>query len=36
MSNAFRDLLRKVGSGNHTKEDLTRTEAAAATRMVRF
>lgn len=34
MSNAFRDLLRKVGSGNHTKEDLTRTEAAAATRMM--
>lgn len=34
MSNAFRDLLRKVGSGNHTGEDLTRTEAAAATRMM--
>lgn len=34
MSNAFRDLLRKVGSGVHTGEDLTRTEAAAATRMM--
>jgi len=34
MSNAFRDLLRKVGSGVHTGEDLTRAEAAAATRMI--
>ena len=34
MSNAFRDLLRKVGSGTHTGENLTRTEAAAATRMM--
>jgi anthranilate phosphoribosyltransferase len=34
VSNAFRDLLRKVGSGNHTGEDLTRTEAAAAARMM--
>ncbi|MBW4468558.1 MAG: anthranilate phosphoribosyltransferase family protein [Pegethrix bostrychoides GSE-TBD4-15B] len=34
MSNAFRDLLRKVGSGPHTSEDLTRSEAAAATRMM--
>jgi anthranilate phosphoribosyltransferase len=34
MSNAFRDLLRKVGSGVHTGEDLTRAEAAAATRMM--
>lgn len=34
MSNAFRDLLRKVGSGTHTNEDLNRTEAAAATRMM--
>jgi anthranilate phosphoribosyltransferase len=34
VSNAFRDLLRKVGSGNHTGEDLTRAEAAAATRMI--
>ncbi len=34
MSNAFRDLLRKVGSGVHTGEDLNRAEAAAATRMI--
>lgn len=34
MSNAFRDFVRKVGSGTHTKENLTRTEAAAATRMI--
>lgn len=34
MSNAFRELLRKVGSGNHTGENLTRTEAEAATRMM--
>ncbi|OKH24297.1 anthranilate phosphoribosyltransferase family protein [Chroogloeocystis siderophila] len=34
MSNAFRDLLKKVGSGNHTSENLTREEASAATRMI--
>ncbi|MBV8887019.1 MAG: anthranilate phosphoribosyltransferase family protein [Chroococcidiopsidaceae cyanobacterium CP_BM_RX_35] len=34
MSNAFRDLLRKVGSGVHTGEDLNRAEAASATRMI--
>ncbi|HEY9639577.1 MAG TPA: anthranilate phosphoribosyltransferase family protein [Coleofasciculaceae cyanobacterium] len=34
MSNAFRDLLRKVGSGAHTSKDLTRAEAAAATQMM--
>lgn len=34
MSDAFRDLLRKVGSGPHTSENLTRTEAAAATVMM--
>lgn len=34
MSNAFRDLLRKVGSGTHTGENLTRAEAAQATRMM--
>jgi anthranilate phosphoribosyltransferase len=34
MSNPFRELLRKVGSGNHTGKDLTRAEAAAATRMM--
>ncbi|WP_421655849.1 anthranilate phosphoribosyltransferase family protein [Leptothermofonsia sp. ETS-13] len=34
MSHAFRELLRKVGSGIHTNENLTREEAAAATRMM--
>jgi len=34
MSHAFRALLRKVGSGPHTGESLTRMEAAAATRMM--
>lgn len=34
MSNAFRDLLRKVGSGSHTSENLTREEASAATEMM--
>ncbi|MBD2043451.1 anthranilate phosphoribosyltransferase family protein [Microcoleus sp. FACHB-672] len=34
MSNAFRELLRKVGSGNHTGKNLSREEAAAATRMM--
>ncbi|KAM3115884.1 anthranilate phosphoribosyltransferase family protein [Phormidesmis sp. 146-33] len=34
MSNEFRALLRKVGSGPHTSEDLSRVEAAAATRMI--
>ncbi|HEY9663499.1 MAG TPA: anthranilate phosphoribosyltransferase family protein [Allocoleopsis sp.] len=34
MSKAFRDLLRKVGSGSHTGENLTRAEAEAATRMM--
>ncbi|OLP18822.1 hypothetical protein BST81_08790 [Leptolyngbya sp. 'hensonii'] len=34
MSNAFRELLRKVGSGVHTHKDLTRAEAEAATRMM--
>ncbi|GAB4134500.1 MAG: anthranilate phosphoribosyltransferase family protein [Cyanobacteria bacterium J069] len=34
MSYAFRTLLRKVGSGPHTSQDLTREEAAAATRMM--
>lgn len=30
----FRELLKKVGSGQHTKEDLTRAEAAESTRMM--
>lgn len=34
MSNEFRELLRKVGSGPHTSEDLSRSEAEAATRMM--
>lgn len=34
MSDAFRELLRKIGSGIHTGENLTRSEAAAATRMM--
>jgi anthranilate phosphoribosyltransferase len=34
MSNAFRELLKKVGSGVHTGENLSREEAAAATRMM--
>ena len=34
MSNVFRDLLRKVGSGAHTCKDLTRAEAAIATEMI--
>lgn len=34
MSNAFRDLLKKVGSGVHTGEDLTRAEAMVATKMM--
>jgi anthranilate phosphoribosyltransferase len=34
MSNKFRELLRKVGSGPHTSEDLSRSEAEAATRMI--
>ncbi|MGV2829988.1 anthranilate phosphoribosyltransferase family protein [Myxosarcina sp. GI1(2024)] len=31
MSDEFRELLKKVGSGAHTGKDLTRTEAEAAT-----
>ncbi|WP_427160850.1 anthranilate phosphoribosyltransferase family protein [Aliinostoc sp. HNIBRCY26] len=34
MSIVFRDLLKKVGSGNHTSESLTRAEAATATKMM--
>jgi anthranilate phosphoribosyltransferase len=34
MSNVFRELLRKVGSGAHTSKDLTRAEAAIATEMI--
>lgn len=34
MSNVFREFLQKVGSGNHTGENLTRHEAAIATKMM--
>ncbi|MCL1467040.1 anthranilate phosphoribosyltransferase family protein [Argonema galeatum] len=34
MSKVFRELLKKVGSGTHTGEDLSREEAAQATRMM--
>ncbi len=34
MSKAFRELLKKVGSGTHTSKDLTRSESAAAMRMM--
>ncbi len=34
MSNLFRDLLKKIGSGEHTREDLTRAEAFLATKMM--
>ncbi len=34
MSNEFRELVQKIGSGVHTGENLTRIEAAAATRMM--
>lgn len=34
MSDAFRELLRKVGSGSHTSEHLTRAESARATQLM--
>ncbi|MBD1823322.1 anthranilate phosphoribosyltransferase family protein [Cyanobacteria bacterium FACHB-DQ100] len=34
MSYEFRDLLKKVGSGTHTNENLTRQEAETATRLM--
>jgi anthranilate phosphoribosyltransferase len=34
MSVVFREFLRKVGSGSHTSENLTRSEAAIATTMM--
>ena len=34
MSQEFRDLLKKVGSGSHTSKSLGRDEAEAATRMM--
>lgn len=34
MSETFRELLKKVGSGTHTSTNLTRAEAATATRLI--
>ncbi|BFM40447.1 hypothetical protein [Synechocystis sp. LKSZ1] len=34
MSQQFRELLQKVGSGQHTHQDLTRPEAALAARLM--
>jgi anthranilate phosphoribosyltransferase len=34
MSDDFRELLKKVGSGMHTGKDLSRAESAAATKMM--
>ena len=34
MSDEFRELLKRVGSGTHTSKNLTREEAAIATRMM--
>jgi anthranilate phosphoribosyltransferase len=34
MSNAFREYLRKIGSGPHTSQPLSRQEAAAAYRLM--
>ncbi|MEL7036058.1 MAG: anthranilate phosphoribosyltransferase family protein [Cyanobacteria bacterium J06592_8] len=34
MSDRFRELLRKIGSGPHTSENLSRAEAAEATKMM--
>lgn len=34
MSDEFRELLKKIGSGTHTSKNLTRTEAAQATLMM--
>ncbi|NMG10485.1 anthranilate phosphoribosyltransferase family protein [Brasilonema sp. UFV-L1] len=34
MSKVFRDLLKKIASGEHTTQNLTRAEAATATKMM--
>lgn len=34
MSDKFRELLKRIGSGTHTSKDLTRAEAATATTMM--
>ena len=34
MSNTFREFIQKVGSGSHTSDNLTRDQAATATKMM--
>jgi anthranilate phosphoribosyltransferase len=34
MSSSFRELLKKIGSGTHTGDNLTRTESELATKMM--
>jgi anthranilate phosphoribosyltransferase len=34
MSNSFRELLKKIGSGTHTGDNLTRAESELATKMM--
>ncbi|MEH2070143.1 MAG: anthranilate phosphoribosyltransferase family protein [Nostoc sp.] len=34
MSNIFREFVQKIGSGNHTGENLTRAQATTATKMM--
>ena len=34
MTNKFREFIQKVGSGTHTSDNLTRAEAATATKMI--
>ncbi|MBE9251930.1 anthranilate phosphoribosyltransferase family protein [Dolichospermum sp. LEGE 00240] len=34
MTNKFREFIQKVGSGSHTSDNLTRAEAATATKMM--
>lgn len=34
MSNTFKEFIQKVGSGSHTSDNLTRAEAATATKMM--
>ena len=36
MSDEFRELLKRIGSGTHTSKSLTREEAATATKMMLF
>ena len=34
MTNKFKEFIQKIGSGNHTSENLTRAEAATGTKMM--